>query len=591
MARKTALRFEAVGEQAVLESETIDGNAEGNAEGDEAEDPSHAGPPTAKLSATNEPSTDEWLGRVIHDCYRIVRALGRGGMGTVYLAEHTTLRKPFAVKLLNPRYANRREFSARFLLEAQAVSRIDHPNVVSVVHFGTTPDGATFLVMEYLAGEPLASLCRTAAPLPWSRVQHLMGQVCRALQAAHTAGVVHRDIKPDNVIRLTREDDVDFVKVLDFGLAKLQDGEGLRLTRTGMVLGTPRYMAPEQARGAAIDHRVDIYAAGILYYELLCGRTPFQATSFMAMRNQHLLAKPEPPSHWAPQAGITDEMDAIALRALAKDPAHRFASMAEMAEALANVGRGRGPVKLLERETRRIGLSQVSLITERGRANTGYPGATNRAAESIQGSSVRLPRRTWVVPTLIVGGVALVTTIAISTAMLVSERAPAPAVEVEDPVVEAPDLALAQPITPGAVDLDVISLTFDTNVPVRVLEATDFAILGDTRVSPTLALPRSTTRKSLILRAAGHFDLPIEVVPDRDRRLAFTLTPMPAPAGGGASTTRRRDDALPDLVPEPAPPPSIEDEPVEASPEPEPTPTPEPAPNPFPEIRDPFAKN
>jgi serine/threonine-protein kinase len=587
VARKTALRFEAVGEQAVLESETIDGNAEGN----EAEDPSHAGPPTAKLAATSEPSTDEWLGRVIHDCYRIVRALGRGGMGTVYLAEHTTLRKPFAVKLLNPRYASRSEFSARFLLEAQAVSRIDHPNVVSVVHFGTTPDGATFLVMEYLAGEPLASLCRTSAPLPWSRVQHLMGQVCRALQAAHTAGVVHRDIKPDNVIRLTREDDVDFVKVLDFGLAKLQDSEGLRLTRTGMVLGTPRYMAPEQARGAAIDHRVDIYAAGILYYELLCGRTPFQATSFMAMRNQHLLAKPEPPSHWAAQAGITDEMDAIALRALAKDPAHRFASMAEMAEAIANVGRGRGPVKLLERETRRIGLSQVSLITERGRANTGYPGATNRAAESIQGSSVRLPRRTWVVPTLIVGGVALVTTIAISSAMLASERGPTPALELEDPVVEAPDLALAQPITPGAVDLDVISLTFDTNVPVRVLEATDFAILGDTRVSPTLALPRSATTKSLILRAAGHFDLPIEIVPDRDRRLAYTLTPMPAAAPSGASTTRRRDDALPDLVPEPAPP-SNEDEPAEASPEPTPPePTPAPAPNPFPEIRDPFAKN
>ncbi|MFV8756018.1 serine/threonine-protein kinase [Nannocystaceae bacterium ST9] len=525
--RTIAPQLEAVGEQAVLDSETIEGETEAS------EAPVRAAAPNPTPSPSDDP--DDRIGELIHGRYRLVRQLGRGGMGTVYLAEHATIPKTFAVKLLNRRYASRQDFAARFLLEAQAVSLIDHPNVVGVVDFGTTSEGATFLVMEHLRGEPLKALCRREAPLAWPRVRHLMLQICRALQAAHAVGIVHRDIKPDNVLRTTQGDDRDYVKVLDFGLAKIQTGDGLRLTRTGMVLGTPEYMAPEQARGSAIDHRVDIYAAGILLYELLCGRTPFQATTFVAMRNHHLLTRPEPPSRWAPNADITPEMDAIALRALAKDPDHRFASMTEMAEAIEAVGRGRGPVPLLERDTKPFGLTTASLIAERGRLNS----TTRRTGElsapamdwarppgsgsSTNDSSVALPRRRGPLVLLVLLGIGIGAAIVI-VSKWPRERPAGPSVETGDPSPLAPSLAIT-PIEPTSA---FVGLTLETNVPVRVLEARDQAIVGDTHRSSTLALPRSSEPMKLLLRAEGYRDLAIEVIPDRERSASYTLELAPA---------------------------------------------------------------
>ena len=523
---------EEVGEQGVLDSDTI-----------ESDDETHAGSGSAP-APTPTIEVDENIGQVIHDRYRLVRQLGRGGMGTVYMAEHATLPKTFAVKLLNARYASRREFAARFLLEAQAVSLIDHPNVVGVVDFGTTHAGATFLVMEHLRGEPLKALCRREGALPWPRVRHLMVQVCQALQAAHAAGIIHRDIKPDNVLRTTQGQDEDFVKVLDFGLAKIQAGEGLRLTRTGMVLGTPEYMAPEQARGSKIDSRVDIYAAGILYYELLCGRTPFHASNFMAMRNLHLLSKPERPSHWAPAAGISVEMDAIALRALAKDPDHRFGSMAEMADAIEAVGQGRGPVALLERDTKPFGLSTASMIVEQGRLAAKRPRTDDlpmpamdwarkpvvptSSVGHVEGLEPVRGRRPWLMPTLgllgLMGmgiGVAVVFVIASSR---VGDERPSPTITVVEPE-PAPGPITIRASEPAP---KFVSLTLDTNVPVRVLEARDQAIVGDTRRSATIALPRSSTSMALVLRAEGFLDLAFDVTPDRDRKLIFTLEAAPS---------------------------------------------------------------
>ncbi|HVH98083.1 MAG TPA: serine/threonine-protein kinase, partial [Enhygromyxa sp.] len=300
------------------------------------------------IEVYNSGSPIDRSGALIHGRYRLLRMLGQGGMGTVYLAQHTSLARTFAVKLLNPRYAARADIAERFLQEAKAVSRIEHDNVVGVTDFGTTEDGAAFLVMEHLRGESLAALAKREAPLPWPRVRHIMTQLCRALQAAHDVGVVHRDVKLENILRTERGGDPDFIKVLDFGLAKLQTGGGLRLTRTGVVLGTPDYMSPEQARGAATDHRTDVYAAGVVMYVLLCGRPPFRAKNFVGMRDQHLLAVPERPSVHAPAAGISDEMESVALRALAKDPRNRFESMAAMNAAIAAVGTGVGPVPLLE---------------------------------------------------------------------------------------------------------------------------------------------------------------------------------------------------------------------------------------------------
>jgi serine/threonine protein kinase len=539
LARTLAPSLDAVGEQAVLESETIASVSDAEAE------------PTPAGDEPNEP--DERIGELIHDRYRLIRKLGRGGMGTVYLAEHASIPKTFAVKLLNPRYASRQEFAARFLLEAQAVSRIDHPNVVGIVDFGTTPDGATFLVMEHLRGEPLEALCRREAPLAWARVRHLTVQICNALQAAHEAGIIHRDIKPDNVLRMTRGEDDDYVKVLDFGLAKVRSGEGLRLTKTGMVLGTPRYMAPEQARGATIDHRVDIYALGVLIYELLCGRTPFQASTFLLMRNHHLLSKPEPPSHWAESAGITDEMDAIALRALAKDPDHRFASMLEMAEAIEGVGQGRGPIELLERATQPLGLDTPSRIADRGRLSSvlhrsgermlpamNWAHRPSAATSSVEPNSG--PRRVWLVPAIVVLGVG-VGALSVATAWQPS-RERAGRVAGDEPNVVAP-IVHVLPIEPAS---EFVALTLETNVPVRVLEARDQAILGDTHQSSTIAMPRSSETQQLLLRAEGHHDLAIELTPDRDRTLAFTLEPAPASATKPTSKRTRAEPREPEPV-------------------------------------------
>lgn len=286
-------------------------------------------------------------GQLIHDRYRLLRMLGRGDMGTVYLAQQVDSPHKFLVKLLDPRYAARTDVAAGFLQEAEAVSRIEHDNILDITDFGTTDDGVAFLVTEQLRGESLAATCKREAPLSWARARHIMTQLCRALQAAHEAGVVHRNLGLDTILRSERNGDPDFIEVLDFGLAKLKSG-GVRLTRTGAVLGSPNSMAPEQARSAPTDARTDVYAAGVVLYALLCGHLPFFAKSFVGMRNQHLFARPEPPSTRAPAAGITHEMDAVVLRALAKEPRNRFESIAHMQAAIEAVGTGAGPVELLE---------------------------------------------------------------------------------------------------------------------------------------------------------------------------------------------------------------------------------------------------
>nr|WP_255216026.1 serine/threonine-protein kinase [Pseudenhygromyxa sp. WMMC2535] len=510
------------------------------------------------------PSAGDRSGVVIVGRYRLIEPIGRGGMGTVYLAEHTTLPRRFALKLLNDQYAKREDIAARFLLEAQAVSRIDHPNVVSVVDFGATEDGAAFLVMELLHGEALEDLAKSA-PLPWPRIRHLMIQLCHGLQAAHDVGVVHRDVKPGNIIRTTYGDDPDALRILDFGLAKLQASGGLRLTRTGMILGTPGYMSPEQARGAALDHRTDLYAAGVVLYRLLCGRTPFVASSFAAMRNQHMLAPPDPPSRWAPDAGIDAEMDALALRALAKEPEHRFASMTEFAAAIDAVGEGRGPVPLLERRTHLLSVEQAASLSSGslvlgagasmdwarrpdGELYTSTPdaGAATPSAAPPTSRPAR-PRRALILSltalALISGAAAL--GVAAPEGDATDEGSePDEADELGERHGQAsPDDAPAPAPSIQAMAAQPVHLELHANVPVRVLEADDFAILGDTQESAIVHLPREDRPMGIILRAEGFLDQATVIVPNRDQSLYFELEPAPSPShvhtsghASGAST-------------------------------------------------------
>jgi serine/threonine protein kinase len=271
--------------------------------------------------------------------YRIGRLLGEGGMAAVYLAEDTKLGKPVAIKLLKAEYAAQPKVVQRFMQEARAISMVNHPNVVDVTDHGVTPDRSVFLVMELLSGEDLSALLEREGPLPWPRLGPMVMQVCAALATVHARGIVHRDVKPSNCFRVRVAGYPDFIKVLDFGIAKfLGDAAipGAPRSTTGSLLGTPEYMAPELPQGLAPDERVDVYALGAMIYKLLTGVAPFSGETYMAVLAAHMFETPVPPSVRAPGQDISPEVDAVILRALAKDREARFASMAEMAEALAS---------------------------------------------------------------------------------------------------------------------------------------------------------------------------------------------------------------------------------------------------------------
>jgi eukaryotic-like serine/threonine-protein kinase len=282
-------------------------------------------------------NADPLISLVVADRYKVLRKLGEGGMGAVYLAEHVVIEKKFALKVLAPELARRPDLVARFLQEARSASRIGHENVIDISDFGQSPDGLVYIAMEFLDGKDLGEIVRGKGAMDWAEAREIVLQICRALRTAHEKGIVHRDMKPENIFLVQREGQPHFVKILDFGIAKVMglDPNGPRLTRTGMIFGTPEYMAPEQAEGKDTDHRADIYAVGCILYHLMTGQTPFVAESFMTMLTKHLMEDPVPPSMRRPDLPISPEMDALVLKALEKDRENRWQSMAELLEAVA----------------------------------------------------------------------------------------------------------------------------------------------------------------------------------------------------------------------------------------------------------------
>jgi serine/threonine protein kinase len=272
--------------------------------------------------------TDPLLGTTLGDAYQIVRMVGEGGMGRVYEARHTRLgNKRFAVKMLHAEYARQPDVVARFQREAEAASGIAHPNVVDVYDVHHTEDGRPYLVGEFLEGEELGDFLERAGKIPAGLAVHIARQICQALGAAHARGVVHRDMKPENVF-LTGPLGHPTVKVIDFGISKVGDAGGTALTRTGMIMGTPSYMAPEQARGEKVDHRADIYAVGGLLYRALTGKKPFDSDDPSATLTRVLTEEPERPRSIDPT--IPQALELVIQRAMAKAPGDRHASMAEL---------------------------------------------------------------------------------------------------------------------------------------------------------------------------------------------------------------------------------------------------------------------
>jgi serine/threonine-protein kinase len=224
--------------------------------------------------------------------------IGEGGMGTVYEVRHRALGKRFALKALRKDLALDAEIAARFIQEARTAAAVSHPGLVEITDFGRLESGQVYFVMELLEGTSLAALLRNGGPLPAARGLAIVRQLVHALKAAHDASIVHRDLKPDNIHIGRGDNDTDRVKIVDFGLAKVVGSS--KLTRAGMVFGTPHYMSPEQAAGETVDHRADIYALGIVMYEMFTGKVPFEADSYMGVLTKHMYMTPAPPSDLSP---------------------------------------------------------------------------------------------------------------------------------------------------------------------------------------------------------------------------------------------------------------------------------------------------
>ncbi len=269
------------------------------------------------------------LGRTVGN-YVVERKIGEGGMGAVYLARHPRIGKEVAVKVLLPAMSRDPELVQRFFHEAKAAAEIKDAHIVDVIDFGELDDGASYIVMEWLQGQSLSALLAAETRLPLLRARKIARGIGRALSAAHARGIVHRDLKPDNIFLVRHDDDHDFVKVLDFGIAKLMDATDVK-TRAGAILGTPYYMSPEQCQGKSVDPRADVYSLGVILYQMVTGRLPFEGQSLGELLMAHMSRPPPPPRTFEPS--LPPGAEEALLQALAKDREQRFSRVEALVTA------------------------------------------------------------------------------------------------------------------------------------------------------------------------------------------------------------------------------------------------------------------
>ena len=391
-------------------------------------DPHQQGPSQAELL----------IGQTIGN-YLVTQKLGEGGMGAVYLAEHPTIGKKVALKVLHSEFSTNQEVAARFFNEAKAVNDIGHPNIVDIVDFGIIQAGLgreqlVYFIMEYLSGLTLSQLIRQEAPLPPERALSIGLQVADALAASHKHGIIHRDLKPDNIMLQQRGRERDFIKLLDFGIAKLTgDAVGSHRTRTGIVMGTPAYMSPEQCEGRGnIDHRTDIYALGIVLYEMLTGRVPFIGEGYGEILVQHLTQRPIAPSQYRM---LPPHVEAVVLKALEKRPELRYPNMDEMIRAMSD------PVGYVEANGGIAAFSQRQLmpssaplpsikltpapLTPPPGTLQGLHGLSTPVPTTLGGATGEVHRRTSKVP-FVVAGLLIVTGATIAIAVVASGKSVQP---------------------------------------------------------------------------------------------------------------------------------------------------------------------
>lgn len=308
-----------------------------------AENPSEGeGSPKKTPRGTGERSTrprrltleEGRVGQVLNGRYRLLELIGKGGMAAVYKAEHLGMPLPVAVKMLLPDIEEDELMVERFVREAKTSGRATHPHVVQLMDYGQAEDNSRYIVVEYLDGQSLAQLLKKEEQLSVERVVHIASQICEALDDSHRKNIIHRDLKPSNIMLIQQDDKDDFVKVVDFGLAKINGGDSQRLTQTGELFGSPIYMSPEQCRGLPLDGRSDIYSLGIMMYEALAGKAPLVGDNIVATITKHLHESPQSFKTVRADLYVPARLEAVILKALAKDPCDRFATMGEFREAL-----------------------------------------------------------------------------------------------------------------------------------------------------------------------------------------------------------------------------------------------------------------
>jgi serine/threonine-protein kinase len=480
-----------------------------------------AGTPLPDAAAADD-DLDPEIGQIIDGRYKIIAPLGTGGMGTVYRAEHLGIGKQVAIKLLHAHVNARRDAGARFQREAFAGGRVDHPNCVAVSDFGERADGSSYLVMELLVGESLRDRMDRAGPMPWRRALHLARHVLRGLAYAHGQGVVHRDIKPDNVFVCAHDDDPEFAKVLDFGIAKLLGGAGAdaAVTQAGMTVGTPSYLSPEQALGGTIGPASDLYSLSVVLFEMIAGRPPFDDDDPVALLTAHATRAVPTIQELAPGVEVPGAVEALIRRGLAKRSADRYASAEEYVAAIDHV-RAESEPGWVRPATGRPVLAQTPV------AGLQAVGAAPTAA-ILPALRTRDPRRTWLAygagAILAIGAVAAIATSGggapgeasgsarggSSAASPMPERPAAPARRPTeaDAIAARPDPAPASVplpiITPVAVDDDtrmkaaLHDLELGATCPARKAAVAALRELGDARAIPALKKARFRMRGGVL---------------------------------------------------------------------------------------------
>jgi tRNA A-37 threonylcarbamoyl transferase component Bud32 len=464
--------------------------------------------------------------------YKVTARLGTGGMGMVYLAEHPVIGRRAALKAIHPELARNAEAISRFVNEAKSISQIGHEHIVNVTDFGRTAAGDFYFIMEHLVGEALSDRLGREAPFAPARAMAIAAQIADALGACHERGVVHRDLKPENVFLVERGGSRDFVKVLDFGLAKLVRGDGsaMRKTQTGMIMGTPYYMSPEQCDGRdAIDARADVYALGVILFEMLTGKLPFGGDSCAEILVKQLTMRPPAARSIVP--GLPEALELLLHSALAKDPAERFPTMAAFRAALLDPGShiaDASAVGVLDDLSGRVRAARPMARAELALDGTDAPSTRTTFREGV--GAIEEDPAAELVPARNRGH-----SFAVAAAVALAGMALAAGLSIG---------RVGEPTTSAAVSLlpATIRVTLGSDPRGADVIAADGTALGTTPLS--IEVPAGDSAVEYVFRKSGFRPKTISIIPNVSSPL-FALLQAETPTPSGAATPPHRATARP----------------------------------------------